>query len=276
MSSALAPPPVASTVAELRRIDVKPNSPAFVWPTRRALLSAEWLNLVMLNYEVDPEILAPLVPVGTELDEWHGRTYASIVGFEFLRSRFFGMPIPLQGNFEEVNLRFYIRREVAGELRRGVVFVRELAPRRAVALVANALYGEKYLTVPMGRRIAGGDAELDIPPRELEYRWQFAGRTHRVALQTAAEAQALVAGSLEEFIAEHYWGYTALPRGRANEYHVAHPSWRICPAASAELDCDVAALYGAQFAPYLCGEPASAFWADGSAVRVYRGRRVKV
>lgn len=274
MSSTLAPPPVGSKVGELLR-DATQSPSEFAWPARRALLSAEWRNLVMLNYEVEPAILAPLVPAGTELDRWHGRAYASIVGFEFRRSRFFGVPIPLHGDFEEVNLRFYVHREVGGELRRGVVFVRELAPLRAVALVANALYGEKYLTVTMSRRIVGGHAEPGVAPRELEYRWQFAGRTHCVAVQTAGEVRGLVAGSHEDFIAEHYWGYTTLPRGRANEYQVAHPRWRICPAASVELDCDVAALYGPQFAPHLCGKPASAFWADGSAVRVYRGTRIE-
>lgn len=285
MTSALATRP-AATLPNAAHADAMLTAASFAWPSGRALLSAEWRHLVMLNYEIDPRVLAPLVPAGTQLDFYHGRAFASIVGFLFRRSRFFGVPIPLHGDFEEVNLRFYVQREVGDECRRGVVFVRELAPRRAVAIVANALYGEKYLTVPMSRRIvfndAGNSASIKQtcdegearPPRELEYAWKFAGRTHRVALQTTGEIHAPAAGSHEEFIAEHYWGYTALSRCRANEYRVAHPPWRVSPAASVELDCDVAAIYGPQFALYLRGEPTSAFWADGSAVRVYAGCRL--
>jgi uncharacterized protein len=268
MTSALAARPAAETKI------APPAVAPFAWPPGRALLTAEWRHLVMLNYEIDPRVLAPLVPAGTQLDLWRGRAYVSIVGFLFRRARFFGVPIPFHNSFEEVNLRFYVRRETGDELRRGVVFVRELAPRRAVALVANALYGEKYLSVPMSHHIDGGDPHDDRPPRTLEYRWSFAGRVHRVALRTAGCLQPLTPGSHEEFIAEHYWGYTALPRGAANEYHVAHRRWRVSAAASVELDCNVAALYGPQFAPFLRGTPTSAFYADGSPVRVYPGSRL--
>jgi uncharacterized protein YqjF (DUF2071 family) len=268
MTSALDARPAAET-----KLTPPPVAP-FDWPTGRALLTAEWRHLAMLNYEIDPRALAPLVPAGTQLDLWHGRAYVSIVGFLFRRARLFGVPIPFHGSFEEVNLRFYVRRETGDELRRGVVFVRELAPRRAVALVANALYGEKYLTVPMGHRFVGGDPRDDRPPRKLEYHWSFASRTHRVAIQTAGELRPSAPSSHEEFIAEHYWGYTALPRGAANEYRVAHRPWRISPAASAEFDCNIAAHYGPQFVPFLRGQPTSAFYADGSRVRVYAGRRI--
>jgi uncharacterized protein YqjF (DUF2071 family) len=229
----------------------------------------------MLNYAIDPQIVAPFVPAGTELDFHNGETYVSLVGFLFKRTRLCGLHIPYHANFEEVNLRLYVRREVNGELRRGVAFIRELVPLRAVTLVANLLYGENYRTVRMGHSIArDASASPDVPPRELEYRWHFAGRAHRLAVRTSGPAHALEQGSHEEFIAEHYWGYTALPRGRTAEYQVAHPPWMVCHAASTTVDIDVAALYGERFAPFLSGEPTSAFWANGSPVRVYAGRRL--
>lgn len=265
---------MTNTLAPLLSSCTEVDRPPFAWPQRRALLSAEWRQLVMLNYEIDPAVLQPFVPAGTELDLWHGRAYASIVGFLFCKSRFFGVPILAHGCFEEVNLRFYVRRETAGELRRGVTFIRELVPRRAITIVANTLYGENYSTVPMCHRIVGGNSTTGAPPRELHYQWKFAGRSNSVTLHTSGDARPLAPGSHEEFIAEHYWGYTALPRGASAEYHVAHPRWDICPAERVELDIDVAALYGPQFAPFLQGEPDTAFWANGSAVRVYRGCRL--
>jgi uncharacterized protein YqjF (DUF2071 family) len=239
------------------------------------MLTAEWRDVVMLNYAIDPQIVAPYVPAGAELDFHNGDTYVSLVGFLFRRTRLCGLHIPYHANFEEVNLRLYVRREVNGKLRRGVAFIRELVPLRAVTLVANLLYGENYRTVRMGHRIeCDAGAASDAPPRALEYRWRFAGRTHRIALQTSGPAHALKQNSHEEFIAEHYWGYTALPRGRTAEYQVAHPPWLVCRAASSLVDVDVAAIYGHQFAPILNGEPRSAFWANGSPVRVYPGRRL--
>jgi uncharacterized protein YqjF (DUF2071 family) len=254
-----------------------PESPTtpHAWPESRAFLTAEWRDLVMLNYEIDPRVLAPHIPAGVELDFHNGQTFVSLVGFLFQRTRVRGLHIPYHANFEEVNLRFYVRREVGGDVRRGVVFIREFVPRRAVTLIANLLYGENYRTVPMGHRIErDAGVASDSPPRELEYRWHFAGRAHRIALQTSGPAHALPPDSLEEFIAEHYWGYTALPRRRTAEYQVAHPPWSVCRAASCQLDADIAALYGDQFVPFLNDEPVSAFWANGSPVRVYPGQRL--
>jgi hypothetical protein len=251
--------------------DVGPVRAPFAWPVRRALLTAEWRHLAMLNYVVDPAIVTPLVPPGTELDDWNGDTYASVVGFQFLRTRFCGVPIPLHGSFVEVNLRFYIRRRGPAGWRRGVAFVRELAPKRAVALAANLLYGERYLVVPMTHELQPGDGE---PPRRLEYGWRHLGGTGRVMLEPTGEALPLVEGSHEEYIAEHYWGYSNHPRGSV-EYEVAHPSWRYSPSRTASFECDhLAAVYGEPWVEALSGKPRSAFWADGSAVRVYAGERI--
>ena len=116
-------------------------------------LTAEWNWLAMLNYEVAPEILAPSVPAGTELDTWQGKHLVSMVGFLFQKTRVRGIPIPFHRNFEEVNLRFYVRRKVAGEWRRGVVFIKELVPHFAIAWVARTFYNENYVTLPMSHRI---------------------------------------------------------------------------------------------------------------------------
>ena len=247
----------------------------FRWPARRPFLTAEWRRLAMLNYEVEPEILRPFVPAGTELDCHDDKCYVSVVGFIFLRTRLWGLPIPGHSSFEEVNLRFYVRRLASEGRRRGVVFLRELVPRRAVAYVARKVYGENYLAVPMSHSIVddgGGDASNAAC--RVEYAWTYARRRHRVMIETKGPAQPLVPGSHEEFIAEHYWGYTALPGNRTAEYQVAHPSWRIRAAGAAVLDADVAALYGPRFEPSLARPPVSAFLAEGSPVRVYRGMRI--
>lgn len=225
-------------------------------------LSAEWRNLVMLNYEVSPSDLRDFVPRGAELDLWEGTAYVSVVGFRFLNTKLLGMTIPLYRNFEEVNLRFYVRRKVEDEWRRGVVFVKELVPRRAVAALANALYGERYQAVPMGHVITD---------TRVEYHWNVRSEDYRLGLTKVGEPEVLEPGSEAEFIAEHYWGYT-LRSGKATlEYRVDHPPWRVSKVQDAVFEGNAAALYGERFAEVLSAPPQSAFLAEGSAVSVHRG-----
>ena len=218
----------------------------------------------MLNYVVDPRILAPLVPSGTEIDFENGETFVSIVGFLFLDIRLLGLPIPLHRNFEEVNLRFYVRRKSADTWRRGVVFVREMAPRRAVALIARACYGENYLALPMKHEIEHVDLNLSV-----EYSWRRGRKWESLKMSATGEPQNIPAGSHAEFITEHYWGYTSL-RNSCSEYRVEHPRWKIWNADNFEFSGEVAALYGEQFVETINQPPRSAFIADGSPIVVER------
>jgi uncharacterized protein YqjF (DUF2071 family) len=232
-------------------------------------LTAEWRHLVMLNFEVDPKVLRPLVPTGTELDAWQGRTFVSIVGFLFLNTRVLGVAIPYHRDFEEVNLRFYVRRKASDGWRRAVVFVKEIVPRVAIALTARALYGENYVALPMLHRIER-DIGCAAGARTLSYSWWFRGRENRMELFVENDADDVAQGSDVEFITEHYWGY-ARRRGRTIEYRVEHPRWRVSIGTAARLDCDVAGFYGTQFLEFLKAPPASAFLADGSEVAVFKG-----
>ena len=236
-------------------------------------LTAEWRHLAMLNYQVDPTILRHLVPAGTELDLWQNQAYVSVVGFLFLKTRVRGLLIPFHQNFEEVNLRFYVRHRGPEGWRRGVVFIRELVPRLAIALIARMVYNENYAAVPMSHLIEKTPG-MASKVRSVSYGWHSQKKENRILVQVQGEPQAMISGSEAEFIAEHYWGYTAQRDGSTMEYRVEHPPWRIWPAAHAELRCDVTACYGNSFSQYLEKPPASAFLAEGSAVSVHRGVRL--
>ncbi|MFL6196347.1 MAG: YqjF family protein [Thermoanaerobaculia bacterium] len=222
----------------------------------------------MLNYVVPPEVLAPFVPAGTELDTWEGKTFASMVGFLFLDTRVLGVAIPGHRNFEEVNLRFYVKRKAEDGWRRGVVFIKEIVPRAAIAGVARLLYGEKYVAMPMRHSIIGDPARGGM---YVMYGWRFRGRWNGIGAVVSGSPKEAAPGSEEEFITEHYWGYSSRRGGGATEYRVDHPRWRVWPLLRPVLDCDVAALYGSRFAGPLAGEPSSAFLADGSEVSVSPG-----
>lgn len=231
-------------------------------------LSATWRTLLMLNYEIDPALLQPLVPAGTTLDRWHGRCYVSIVGFLFLNTRLLGVPIPFHRNFEELNLRFYVRRRGPEGWRRGVVFVKELVPRWAIAAVARWVYNENYHAVPMQHVV-----DLQAAGH-VEYGWRWQKRPYLISATVTGDPRPIADGSEAEFITEHYWGYARQRDGGTVEYRVEHPRWRVWQAADHHFEGDVAALYGPEFVPPLRGAPTSVFVADGSQVVVRRGRRI--
>jgi hypothetical protein len=237
----------------------------------RPFLSAEWRDLVMLNYEAPLALLAPLVPAGVEIDRWRDTLYMSVVGFLFRETRVLGASIPWHRSFEEVNLRFYVRRELGSEVRRGVVFVREIVPRHAIAIVARLLYNEPYRALPMRHRVE----RTDDGAVEREFAWHAGAGWSRIVATTVGTPEPLRADSEEQFITEHYWGYTRQRDGGTVEYRVQHPRWNVWNARDARLDGDVEAVYGAEFARVLSGAPRSAFVADGSAVRVFAPRRIR-
>ena len=225
----------------------------------------------MLNYEVSPALLDSLVPAGVEIDRWRGQLYVSVVGFLFHDTRVFGLWIPGHRTFEEVNLRFYVRRHVGDEMRRGVVFVRELVPRRAIATVARLMYNEPYRAVLMCHRF---DLSRD-GATSREFAWRAGDEWTRLAAQTVGSPRPLEPGSEAEFITEHYWGYTRQRDGSTIEYRVDHPRWNVWNADDARLEGDVSAVYGDAFARALEGPPRSAFVADGSPVTVFAPTRIR-
>ena len=233
---------------------------------KREFLSAEWRYLAMLNYEVDPAILLPRLPRGTELDLWRGKAIVSVVGFMFLKTKILGIPVPLYQDFEEVNLRFYVRRPMGREARRAVVFVRELVPRAAIAAVARTLYNEAYESAPMKSQITGSRAHV-------RYSWFTGSAWDSVEGQAVGESILPEPTSLEGFLAEHYWGYTKQRDGGTVEYRVEHPRWNIWRAEGVRVDANLERLYGRAFASVMT-RPVSAFIAEGSQVTVSRPVRL--
>ncbi len=237
---------------------------------KQIFLTAEWRDLAMLNYEVNPSLLQRYVPAGTVLDSFAGKTYVSLVGFCFGKTRLWGkVSVPLHTEFEEVNLRFYVRRLTGGEVRRGVCFIAEIVPRRAIAWTARLMYGENYRRFPMKHQIIQRG-----PGRFAEYGWRAAARNCRMFAETTALASLPNEGSLEQFITEHYWGYSRQRSGGSVEYRVAHERWRAAVATNAGFEGDPTAIYGTAFAEILRLKPASAFLADGSSVEVFAGEKV--
>jgi uncharacterized protein YqjF (DUF2071 family) len=236
-------------------------------------LTAEWRKLIMAQYAVSPETLAPWLPDGVEIDLYEGKCFVSLVGFLFDRVRLMGVAVPWHTRFEEVNLRFYVKRVMPdGAVRRGVVFVSEIVPKHAITFVARTLYGEAYSTAKTGHAWSTTETQLRVA-----YQWMHAGRVQSMSVVADRVARPIAPGSMEEFITEHYWGYTkrggVLSAG-TGEYGVEHPSWQCYPVLHTEVEADFGALYGEAFAGLIAPLPDHVLLAEGSAIGIRWGGRI--
>ena len=231
----------------------------------RKFLTAKWQDLIMANYEVSPDLLRQRVPAGTELDFHEGRCFVSLVGFMFLDTRVLGIPIPFHRDFEEINLRFYVKRTVDNEVRRGVVFIKEIVPKWAIAKIAKTIYGEPYETASMRNNNDAGKVKYSA----------LKGKGVNSIKATRGDRIGIpLVGSHEEFIIEHYWGYTKRTETRTDEYKVEHPKWEIYANRHVKIRVNFAGWYGKEFAFMRKETPYSVILAKGSEVSVYKGNRI--
>lgn len=231
--------------------------------SQRKFLTAEWRKLIMANYEIDPAILKKYIPAGTELDTWNNKYYVSLVGFMFLKTKLRGVTIPFHSNFPEVNLRFYVRYRSGNDWKRGVVFINEFVPKPAITFVANKLYKERYVTYQMKHKWEVKDNLM------IGYYWKKKSKWHMLEVTAQPNLYAFKADSKEEFITEHYWGYSSIDKHKTGEYQVDHPRWDIYPIEEYNIECDFGSLYGVDFAILNNTKPSSVFLAEGSLVSVF-------
>ena len=232
-------------------------------------LSARWENLIMANYAINPEVLKPFVPNGVELDFYNNKAYVSLVGFMFKRTCLFKVPIPYLGTFEEINLRFYVRRVEGETIKRGVVFISESVPYKVVAWLANKLYKEHYIAIPTKNTISTVNDS-----KSIKYDWKINKARNHIAVNTEKDNEQMIPGRIEEFIFEHYYGYTKINDCTSQEYKVNHPRWMVNKVKDYSIHCDFNAMYGKDFAFLSNQQPDSVIVAEGSNVSV-NWKRVK-
>jgi uncharacterized protein len=222
-------------------------------------LTAEWRKLVMANYIVEPSLLQPFVPNKTEIDLWNGKCYVSLVGFMFINTRIKGVKIPFHVNFEEINLRFYVKQ---GD-RRGVVFIKEIVGKSAVSFIANTIYKENYETLPVSHSWIVTPSTMNV-----EYRWKK-NDWNVFRVSTEKKPVRIAEGSEEDFITNKYWGFT-----KTREYEVQHAHWDMYPVRSFRLDVDFGSVYGERFGFLSKEKPHSVILAEGSSIAVLPSKNI--
>lgn len=235
---------------------------------RKTFLTAQWKNLIMVNYDIDPVKLEPYLPANTELDFWNKKCYISLVGFMFENVRVKGIKVPCHVNFPEVNLRFYVKYNDGNIMKRGVVFISEIVPKPAITTIANLLYNENYRTLPMKYHLENKDNSIQVTYMFKKKGW------NSINVVANKEAQNLVIDSEEEFITEHFWGYAKKTDINTIEYEVHHPRWDIHSVVDYKINCNFEKVYGADFSYLNIQQPESVFLAVGSEVSVYKGKLI--
>jgi uncharacterized protein YqjF (DUF2071 family) len=232
-------------------------------------LKAEWKNLALFNYEIDAEILEKYLPAGTEIDIWNNKCYVSLVGFMFKNTKVLGLKVPFHINFEEVNLRFYVKRFENGEWKRGVVFIKEIVPKKAITFIANTLYQEHYETQKMRHQIIESENS-----KTFIYQWKNDKEWNTIEVETKKDLSKIEIDSEAEFITEHYFGYTKINDEMTFEYEVTHPRWEQFEVVNHRIDIDFEKNYGSDFGFLQTQKPTSIFLAQGSKITVKNKRKL--
>ncbi|KPM48484.1 YqjF family protein [Jiulongibacter sediminis] len=235
-----------------------------------SFLKAEWRKLAIANYQVEPEMLAKYLPFGTELDFWEGKCFVSLVGFVFVNTKLLGVKIPFHVHFEEVNLRFYVKRWDGVSWKRGVVFVKEIVPKPALTFVANAIYKENYETSKMKHMWSRDKENLSVC-----YEWQKDSKWNKFCVSGSTDLVNIASGSETEFITEHYWGYAKASEGQTVEYEVTHPRWNVYEVNDYNIAVDFGLVYGAEWSFLSNSEPVSVMLAEGSEITVEKNKKIK-
>ncbi len=234
-----------------------------------SFLTAQWNNLALINYEIDAKILENYIPKGTEIDSWNNKCYVSLVGFMFENVKLLGIKIPFHINFEEVNLRFYVKRYENGIWKRGVVFVKEIVPKPALTLVANTIYKEHYQTLPMKHSVT-----TNKDSKDFVYQWKTKNKWNTILVETEKSPIEIEVNSEAEFITEHYFGYTKVNNEKTFEYEVKHPRWQQYKVTNHQIDVHFGEVYGNTFEFLNHLKPISVMLAVGSKISVENKKQI--
>lgn len=226
-----------------------------------SLLTCEWRKLAFANYIVPPEILEKYLPAHTKLDYHNGNCFVSLVGFQFEDVKIAGVKVPFHTHFEEINLRFYVKRFDGTEWRKGTVFISEIADKAALSTLANAVFHENYQTLPTRQRIKEDKDSLSVR-YELEYEdeWQhFQVKSNTLATPVVKDSEA-------DFLIHRFWGYGIHNEDETNEYKISHPDWPIYSVEEYSIAIDFSRVFGSEFNILSSATPHSVILAEGSPV----------
>lgn len=237
----------------------------------KVLFKARFSELVALNFAIDPSILEPHVPKGLELDFFKNETYVSLVAMMLRDVRVLGIPIHVATGFEEINLRYYVRRKVGDKYQKGACFLRDYVSGSAAAWILGWIFKADFGRLKMKHNNSGFDMRDEGAIPEVDYQWKVDDHVNRIRVKARERIQRTGPDTKVGFILNHSNEYSSRD-GVTLEYAVRQPEWQVWNAAQANFTCDVKRLFGPEFVKPLSRRPASVFVTPGSEVVIYRPR----
>lgn len=232
-------------------------------------LKAQWKELTLVNFALEPDFLINILPVGLDPDLLHGKAYASLVAFDFESIRVGGIPWPGYTQFPELNLRVYVRCSEAG--RRGVFFIRELIPGKIPTAIARVAYNEPYSACPLTR----SHQALVNGAQVQRTDWIWKGAPNYLEVEVGPETMMPATDEDANWFKEQEWGFGHSRLGELLRYHVTHPRWMVRKVHRCDYEVDWLGLYGPIWARQLEGaEPDSLMHCIGSEIAVYPPRSI--
>lgn len=229
------------------------------------LLTCKWKKLAFANYIVPPEVVEKHLPPFTEIDYFNENCFVSLVGFQFKDVEIAGIKVPFHTDFEEINLRFYVKRFDGENWRKGTVFLSEIADKVALSTLANSLLRENYKTLPTKQEVRKQANEW-----KAGYFWQFNSTWQYIKVTADATPLPTKKGSETEFIIHRLWGYGKHNEEVTNEYNISHPRWNTYKIKDYSVNVDFAKIFGPEFSILGAATPHSVILAEGSSISVKR------
>jgi uncharacterized protein len=199
----------------------------------RVLFDQRWTDLAFLHWPVDPDVVAPYLPRGTEPDVIDGVTYVGLIPFH-MRGAGAGRGHPTEylGDFLETNVRLY---SVDATDRHGVVFRSLEASRLATVLAARWGYRLPYVWSRMRVERYG-----DVWTWSSVRRWPHRGLRTQIAIRVGA----VVAPTPLDIWLTARWGLHHRVAGRTIWTPNEHEAWPLRTAEVIELSDELVSAAG--------------------------------
>tara|TARA_B100000809_G_scaffold118758_1_gene117075 strand:- start:46028 stop:46750 length:723 start_codon:yes stop_codon:yes gene_type:complete len=235
----------------------------------KVFLKANWLRLASANYIIDPAILDKHIPNGTLLEAHNGKHYVSLVGFRYCETRLLNIRVPYHHIFEEINLRFYVKREISpGNWRSEVAFAKLFFPKKALTLVAKYIYKENYETLNMRHSWTEKENHLLTSYGLHKKNW------HNFEIQSDKKSRKVASDSSEFFFSKHYWGTSQIDHRSSTVYEIEHPDWEAYDIVDSNVSFDFNTIFGSEFKHLTNTQPDSVHLFKGSEVIVNKKKNI--
>ena len=236
---------------------------------RKTLYAAEWREIVVINFEIDPKLLRNFIPPKTELDFFNETSFVTLMARACKNVKPYGWPIVFAKSIDQILLRFYVKRKVGDTWRRGVCLIRDYLPKRKASFFLNWMFKHSFTQVPIKRTSSNFESGLPTQLPTVEYQWTTGDYVNHIKVNARSQMRQQEQETKESFVLDHHYGYT-VKEGKTYEYYVEYSPWAMWDAQSGSFDCDTENVFGRPFVRALKQRPASVFLARGSDVIIYR------